>query len=73
MTTQGVYIHKDRQDIITDSAVDISWGGATSAATGSFFVPPVGTAVGAIAGVVIGAAGDSVGIADVNNDGKKAW
>ncbi len=48
-------------------------GGATSAATGSFFVPPVGTAVGAIAGVVIGAAGDSVGIADVNNDGKKAW
>ena len=48
-------------------------GGATSAATGSFFVPPVGTAAGAIAGVVIGAAGDSVGIADVNNDGKKAW
>ena len=27
--------------------------------------------MGAIAGVVIGAAGDSVGIADVNNDGKK--
>jgi uncharacterized membrane protein len=29
-------------------------------------VPPVGTAVGAIAGVVNGAAGDPVGIADVN-------
>ena len=27
--------------------------------------------MGAIAGVVIGAAGDSVGIADVNNDRKK--
>lgn len=62
------------QDTITDSAVDISWGAtsaAAGAAIGSFFVPPLGTAVGAIAGVVIGAAGDSVGIADVNNDGKK--
>ncbi len=61
------------QDFLTDSAVDIGWeatSAAAGAAIGSFFAPPVGTAVGAIAGIAIGAAGE-IGITDVDGDGEK--
>lgn len=61
------------QDTITDTGIDILAGttsSAAGAAIGSLFLPPVGTAVGAVAGVVV----DGIlnfDIADVDGDGKK--
>ncbi|MDD3361677.1 MAG: T7SS effector LXG polymorphic toxin [Hespellia sp.] len=61
------------QDTITDTGVDILAGAgsaAAGAAIGSLFLPPLGTAVGAVAGMAI----DSVfnmDLWDVDHDGEK--
>lgn len=61
------------QNTITDTGVDILAGvtsSATGAAIGSFFLPPLGTAIGAIAGIAVDKALEW-DIFDFDGDGKK--
>lgn len=61
------------QDTITDTGVDILAGATSSAAgaaVGSLFLPPLGTAVGAVAGIAVNEL-LNFDFIDVNNDGKK--
>lgn len=61
------------QDTITDTGVDLLAGATSSAvgaAVGSLFLPPLGTAVGAVAGIAV----DELlnfDFIDINNDGEK--
>lgn len=62
------------QDIVTESAVDITTGAASAAAgaaIGSCFLPPVGTAVGAVAGIAIDYGANNIKLIDVDGDGEK--
>lgn len=59
---------------LTDFTIDLSFGAASSsagAAIGSFFLPPVGTIVGAAAGMAADYVINNVGIFDCDGDGKK--
>lgn len=59
---------------LTDFTRDLSVGAASSAAgaaIGSFFLPPVGTIVGAAAGMAADYVINNVGIFDRNGEGKK--
>lgn len=61
------------QDTITDTGVDILAGATSSAAgaaVGSLFLPPLGTAVGAVAGIAVNEL-LNFDFIDVNNDGEK--
>lgn len=64
---------KSAVNTVTDVAIDIGFGAAAAsagAAIGSCFLPPVGTIVGAGAGVAIGFAIEA-DIADWDGDGQK--
>lgn len=61
------------QDTITDTGVDVLAGATSStvgAAVGSLFLPPLGTAVGAVAGMAANKILNA-DFLDINNDGEK--